>query len=39
MTARVRGDAAELDIDADAYLQAVHADVEAFGRRVGLDAI
>jgi hypothetical protein len=37
MTTRVRGDAADLDIDADAYLQAVHADVAAFARRVGID--
>ncbi len=36
MTERVRGDAAELEIDADAYLGRVWADVELFATRIGL---
>ena len=36
MTDRVRADAATLEVDADEYLGYVWADVEAFGRRIGL---
>jgi hypothetical protein len=36
MTERVRADAAALEVDADAYLGAVWADVETFGKRIGL---
>ena len=36
MTERVRGDAAEFEVDADDYLARVWADVETFGRRIGL---
>jgi hypothetical protein len=36
MTERVRADAAAFDVDADDYLGWVWADVEAFGRRIGL---
>src|SRR5262249_40636396 len=36
MTERVRADAAAFDVDADAYLGWVWADVEGFGRRIGL---
>jgi hypothetical protein len=36
MTERVRADAAEFEVDADAYLAGVWADVEKFGRRIGL---
>jgi hypothetical protein len=36
MTARVRDDAAELNLDADLYLGRVWADIEAFGQRIGL---
>jgi hypothetical protein len=36
MTERVRADAAAFDIDSDAYLGWVWADVEAFGKRIGL---
>ena len=38
MTERVRADAAELELDADAYLGRVWTDVEAFGARIGLTA-
>ena len=38
MTARVRADAAELELDADLYLGRVWADVDSFGRRIGLTA-
>ena len=37
MTERVRADAAAFDIDADEYLSWVWSDVEAFGKRIGLD--
>jgi len=36
MTERVRSDAAAFDVDADDYLGWVWADVEAFGKRIGL---
>jgi hypothetical protein len=36
MTERVRADAAAFDIDSDAYLGWVWNDVEAFGKRIGL---
>jgi hypothetical protein len=36
MTERVRADAAALEVDADEYLGAVWADVETFGKRIGL---
>jgi hypothetical protein len=36
MTERVRADAAAFDVDADDYLGWVWADVEAFGKRIGL---
>jgi hypothetical protein len=36
MTERVRADAAALEVDADAYLAAVSADVDASARRIGL---
>ena len=36
MTERVRADSATLDVDADDYLAAVWADVDAFGKRIGL---
>jgi hypothetical protein len=36
MTARVRDDAAELNLDADLYLERVWVDIEAFGQRIGL---
>ncbi len=36
MTERVRFDAAEFGVDADEYLARVWADVETFGRRIGL---
>ena len=38
MTERVRADAAEFDVDADAYLEGVGQEVEKFGRRIGLSA-
>jgi hypothetical protein len=37
MTERVRADAAAFDIDADDYLGWVWNDVEAFGKRIGLE--
>ena len=36
MTERVRADAAAFEVDADEYLAWVWADVEAFGKRIGL---
>jgi hypothetical protein len=36
MTERVRADAAAFDVDADEYLGWVWADIEAFGKRIGL---
>jgi P-aminobenzoate N-oxygenase AurF len=36
MTERVRADAAEFEVDADAYLEGVGQEVEKFGRRIGL---
>jgi hypothetical protein len=36
MTERVRADAGEFNVDADEYLAGVWADVEKFGRRIGL---
>jgi hypothetical protein len=37
MTERVRADAAAFDVDADDYLGWVWSDVEAFGKRIGLE--
>ena len=37
MTERVRADAGAFGVDADDYLERVRADVESFGRRIGVD--